>query len=241
LFYLSSRSGADGLWRSESGQTVEVWKGADGPLFEPPAISADGRRAAIVLRRNAKQNLRVIAADGSEGGSLAESLNVRGSASWSPDGKWIAVGGDDGQGPGLFKIPTDGGAAKRLTSKLALNPEWSPSGALIVYSEANVGGATPVRAVRPEGGAVDLPPIEVRPSGERYRFLPNGKGLVYMQGGFTSQDFYLLDLATMKSRPLTHLSRPDTMRSFDITPHGKQIVFDRLRENSDIQLIDWKR
>ena len=28
------------------------------------------------------------------------------------------------------------------------------------------------------------------------------------------------------------------MRTFDITPDGKQIVFDRLRENSDIVLID---
>jgi len=26
--------------------------------------------------------------------------------------------------------------------------------------------------------------------------------------------------------------------TFDITPDGKQIVFDRLRENSDIVLID---
>jgi hypothetical protein len=27
-------------------------------------------------------------------------------------------------------------------------------------------------------------------------------------------------------------------RAFDITPDGKQIVFDRVRENSDIVLID---
>jgi len=28
------------------------------------------------------------------------------------------------------------------------------------------------------------------------------------------------------------------MQTFDVTPDGKQIVFDRLRENSDIVLID---
>jgi hypothetical protein len=28
------------------------------------------------------------------------------------------------------------------------------------------------------------------------------------------------------------------MGTFDITPDGKQIVFDRLRDNSDIVLID---
>jgi Tol biopolymer transport system component len=229
------------LWRSEAGQSVEIWKGSDGPLFEPPAISPDGLRAVIILRQNGKQSLRVIAADGSQGSPLAETINVRGAASWSPDGKWISIGGDDGTGPGLFKIPTDGSAPVRLVAGVALNPEWSPDGSLIVYSEANVAGATPVRAVRAEGGQADLPPIQVRPAGERYRFLPNGKGLIYMQGGFASQDFYLLDLATMKSRQLTHLSNPETMRTFDITPDGKQIVFDRLRENSDIQLIDLKR
>jgi Tol biopolymer transport system component len=69
--------------------------------------------------------------------------------------------------------------------------------------------------------------------------LPDGKGLVYTQGFVSSaQDFWLLDLATKKSRQITHLANTATMRTFDITPDGKQIVFDRLRENSDIALID---
>ena len=60
-----------------------------------------------------------------------------------------------------------------------------------------------------------------------------------MQGMFfRSQDFWLLDLATKKTRPLSHLDNSATMRTFDITPDGKQIVFDRLRDNSDIVLID---
>jgi len=28
------------------------------------------------------------------------------------------------------------------------------------------------------------------------------------------------------------------MRTFDVTPDGKQIVFDRLRENSQVVMID---
>jgi hypothetical protein len=42
----------------------------------------------------------------------------------------------------------------------------------------------------------------------------------------------------MKSRTLTQLDNESNMLSFDITPDGKRIVFDRLRENSDIVLID---
>jgi hypothetical protein len=31
------------------------------------------------------------------------------------------------------------------------------------------------------------------------------------------------------------------MRSFDVSPDGKQILFDRISENADIVLIDLKR
>jgi len=85
---------------------------------------------------------------------------------------------------------------------------------------------------------VELPEIKVRRLGERARFLPDGKSLIYMQGLLGSQDFWLLDLATMKSRLLTRLQNRATMRTFDITRDGKQIVFDRLRENSSVVLID---
>ncbi len=42
----------------------------------------------------------------------------------------------------------------------------------------------------------------------------------------------------MKSRQLTQLANRDAMGTFDITPDGTRIVFDRLRDNSDIVLID---
>jgi len=61
-----------------------------------------------------------------------------------------------------------------------------------------------------------------------------------MQGGGPSQDFWLLDLRTRESRLLTRLAHNGSMRTFDISPDGNQIVFDRLRDNSDIVLIDLK-
>ena len=53
-----------------------------------------------------------------------------------------------------------------------------------------------------------------------------------------SQNFALLDLKTKKSRPLASLGDLGALTSFDITPDGKFIVFDRSRENSNIVLID---
>jgi hypothetical protein len=249
LFYLSSRGAGDGLWRYQDGQALEIWKGADGPLREPPAVSPDGRRVTVVLRRQGKVRLHVLSADGAEFQALAEEIDAQGTACWSVDGKWVVTGGNDASGPGLFTIPVEGGAPVRLITGAALNPVWSPDGSLIVYAGPDVARNAPLLAVRPDGTPVELPVIQLGVWGERYRFLPNGKSLVYMQTDRTpstslgnrqlpSQDFWLLDLATKKTRPLTRLNNVAAMRTFDITPDGKQIVFDRSQENSDIVLID---
>jgi Tol biopolymer transport system component len=237
LFYLSSRGTGDGLWRYQNGQASEIWRGADGALLEPQAVAPDGR-ISLVLRKNGKLQLNLLSADGAERRAVADSIDVQGSASWSPDGKWIVTGGSDSKGPGLFKIPVDGGPPVRLVSGLALDPVWSPEGSMIVYTGPNVGSFAPLLAVGPDGTRQELPPIEVRVGGERMRFLPGGKTLIYMQGRLQAQDFWMLDLPTRKSRQLTRLNNTTEMRTFDITPDGKQVVFDRLRENSDIVLID---
>jgi Tol biopolymer transport system component len=238
LFYLSSLGTGDGLWRYRDGQAVEIWKGADGALLETPSVSPDGSRVAIVLRRSGRRQLHVLSADGAELQPIAEAIDVQSTGCWSPDGKWIVTGGDDATGPGLFKIPLEGGSPVRLVAGPALNPVWSPDGSLIVYAGTNVRSFAPLLAVHPDGTRAELPDISVRRLGERARFLPGGKSLIYMQGLLASQDFWQLDLATMKSRPLTRLQNRATMRTFDITPDGKQIVFDRSRENSEVVLID---
>ena len=237
LFYLSSHGGGDGLWRLEDGQAAEIWNGSEGALLEPAAISGDGGEAAIVLRRNGRRSLWVLQADGSQPRILTDAIDVRGGASWSPDKNWLVIGGNDAKGAGLFKIPVERGAPVRLADT-GLNPVWSPNGELIVYSGPDVGGKAPLCGITPDGKAVDLPAIKTSENGERFRFTPDGKGLVYMQGGFGAQDFRLLNLKTRQTRQLTHLTNPAVMRTFDITADGKQIVFDRLRNNSDIVLID---
>jgi Tol biopolymer transport system component/predicted Ser/Thr protein kinase len=237
LFYLSSRGTGDGLWRYQDGQSTEIWKGSDGALLDPPAVSPDGRHVAIALRRTGKLTLHMATAEGSELQPLGESVDISGAADWSRDGKWIVTGGTDTQGPGVFKIPVNGGMPVRLTTGEASNPMWSPAGDLIVYAGANVGFFSPLQAVRPDGTAVKLPSIELLREGVRVRFLPNSD-LVYLQGLPSEQNLWLLDRATMKSRELTRLNYAGAIRSFDIGPDGN-IVFDRLRGNSHVVLIDF--
>jgi Tol biopolymer transport system component len=70
-----------------------------------------------------------------------------------------------------------------------------------------------------------------------YRFLPDGTGLVFVER-IQALDFWLLDLATGQRRQLTRLDNQGALRTFDITPDGKSIVFDRLRQNSNVVLIE---
>ena len=241
LFYLSQDAG-DVLWRIQDGQTSEVWKARSNSLAEPPAVSRDGTRVAIIIRQEGRLRLRMMSADGTSAKTLAPSITIQrsdghGSADWSPDGAWIvAAGTDDVQGPGLFKIPVDGSAAVRLVSGQVVNPVWSPDGALIVYGGPSVGGQVRLLGVKPDGTPVNLPEVRTGRGGS-HRFLPDGTGLVYLP--YTqSRNFWLLDFATKKTRPLARLSDRSKVRAFDIRSDGKAIVFDRVRDNSDIVLID---
>ena len=238
LFFLSARGTGDGLWRFQDGQAFEVRKGIDGPLFEPPAVSRDGRRVAVVLGKEGRRHLAVMSADGTDLRGLADAIDIQGTSDWSPDGAWIVTGGSNAQGSALFKIPVDGGEPVRLIAGQASNPVWSPDGNLIVYDGALVPGqVAPLLGVRPDGARVELPPVRVSPGSQR--FLPDGSGLVYLpRNSNQSPEFWLLDLATGNQRQLTRLGNQGILGAFDITPDGKHIVFDRSRENSHVVLIE---
>jgi Tol biopolymer transport system component len=243
LFYLSSSGASNGLRQYRDGEALEIWRGAGSALVEPPAVSVAGDRVAIAVRRDAKSRLYLLSPDGAEVQPLTDLIDTEGAAAWSPDGKWIVTGGRTANETGLFKIPVDGGAPIKLVAGPALDPVWSPDGRFIIYAGANVGSLAALLAVHPDGTKMDFPSIQVRREGggSRARFLPDSTGLIYMQGLNPSQDFWLLDVATQKTRQLTRLDVKGATPSFDITPDGKQIVFDRLRDNADIVLIDLRK
>src|SRR5207247_1831234 len=129
---------------------------------------------ARIVKQGNRRQLKVMAADGTSPRTLAASIDIQGPAGeaavdWSPDGKWIAAGGIDADGPALFKIPVDGGKPLRLFAGPATNPIWSPDDRLILYAGPFFAGQAELLAVRPDGSPFVVPPVRVHPGGYRFR------------------------------------------------------------------------
>ena len=191
----------------------------------------------------------MINANGTGLTTLATSIEVQSAASWSPDGKWVAVAANQGEGTRVFKIPLDGGPPIRLRDTLSFNPVWSPDDRFIVYSEQRASGSFDVKTMTPDGAPVVVPAVASLGSrfplafGTPYRFMPGGKALITLQGTAPNQNFFRLDLETGEQRQLTSfdLKSGSAIQNFDISPDGKRIVFDRLRNHADIVLMNLAR
>ncbi len=242
LLFLSFKDGSDRLFRSRGRDLSELWNPVGGSISGAPAVSPDGASICFPVRRDGRTQLQVIAADGTNPRTLGTSLEPIDSAAWSADSKWIAVSATDETGFGLFKVPVNGGAVERLVTGIVWNPVWSPDGRFIVYSESIGGPMRRLRAVTAAGIPHPVPELTVvwtgDLTGDRYRFLNDSRHLVVLKGPSRKQDFWLVDLVTGKERQLTNLKPGYEPKSFDVSPDGHQIVFDRVRENSDIVLID---
>ena len=237
LLFLTSRGGADGVWKQEGVKSRELWSGADGSVVAPPAVSADGRSIALSVRARGKTSLRLIDADGTGARTIAESLDVRGAASWSPDGQWLVVAAGQGEQTRLFKVPAAGGTPVVLVDTPSYYPLWSNDGRFIIYSEPMSGGLLGLEAVTPAGEARPIPEIRVSyVGGSPYRLTPDGAALIYVER--QRMNFVRVELGTGELRQLTDFTSGPPIQSFDISPDGASIVFDRRRENADVVVMD---
>ena len=241
VLYLSSRHGAHGLWKLADGAVTELWRGEEGGVVGPPSVTHDGNRIVFPVHKQGRQLLYSVRSDGSELRPLTNTLDVLDAGSWSADGHSLAISGRDEAGSRIFRIADDGGAASALTQPVSLLPLWSPDGKFLIYSQSVNGPGYAVRAVTPDGKVHAMPDLWVPRGGDRYRFVPDGSAVVLLLEENGRQNFWLFDMRTGSRRQLTDLAQDAAIRSFDVSRDGKQIIFDRIRDNADVVLIDLKR
>ena len=238
IVYRAPKAGTDGLLKLADGTSTELWSGVEGRPLGGPAIAPDGQRLAFSAQRRRRTQLYVMNADGTGTRRIAEELDVRGAPAWSPDAKWLAVAANRDGEPRLFKIPVGGGTPVLLVNEYSTDPIWSPSGQFLVYSGADVGTTFPVKAVSADGAPRPLPNLILTRGARRVAFLGGEDALVIMKGDISRKEFFVVDLKTGRERQLTNLGRESTIGDFDISADGREIIFDREREESDIVLFD---
>src|SRR4029450_5461273 len=90
----------------------------------------------------------------------------------------------------------------------SLNPVWSPDNRVIVYSAHRGSGNFDVETMTPDGAPVVVPAVASLASrfpvsfGTPYRFMPDGKTLITLQGAAPNQNFFLPDLDNGERRRL---------------------------------------
>jgi hypothetical protein len=119
----------------------------------------------------------------------------------------------------------------------ASDPIWAPSGRFLVYSGADVGATFSVKAVSADGASRMLPNLILTRGARRLAFLGGDDALVIMKGDITHKEFWIVDLKTGRERQLTNLGREFAVSDFDLSEEGREIIFDRVREESDIVLF----
>jgi dipeptidyl aminopeptidase/acylaminoacyl peptidase len=72
----------------------------------------------------------------------------------------------------------------------------------------------------------------------RVAFLPGGTTLVVLRGDMVHKNFWAIDLATGRERHLTAFGDDFAVGDFDVSPDGRELIFDREQDASDVVLIE---
>jgi Tol biopolymer transport system component len=238
LLFVSSRSDAEGIWKLADGTETELWSVKGGRIIGGPAVAPDGRRIAFSTEEGGRRRMHVMNSDGSAARMFPESLEPHGAPAWAPDGQSIAVPATINGAPCLAKVSVDALTFTPLVSEFAAGPAWSPDGASIVYSGPDVGTTFQLRVVSADGRPRSSPNITLSRGARRLVFLPGQRALVVSRGEMNHKNFWVVDLESGHERRLTNFGRNFVMGDFDVSADGREIVFDREQDNSDIVLID---
>jgi Tol biopolymer transport system component len=237
LLYVSSKIGGPSLWKLGNETATELWSASEARIIGGPAISADGYRIALSIEHQGRTRLYVMNADGTDARVVTESLELRGAPAWGPDAQSITLAANDHGKPRLFRVSLDGRSVVPLVSEYSIDPAWAPDGRFLVYSGPDIGTTFRVKAVTADGSPCPLNLILTR--GARHLcFLRGGPELLVLRGEIEHKNLWLINLETGTERQLTNFGRDFLVRDFDVSPDGREIVLDRVQENSDIVLVE---
>jgi dipeptidyl aminopeptidase/acylaminoacyl peptidase len=152
---------------------------------------------------------------------------------WSPDGKWFAFQGSQGEKHGLFVARPDGSDVTFLSSLSGTNSPlpgtgsdvtWSPDGKQLAFISSTPG---------PEAAEATGDPMVIT----RYLYKPDaGEGLTRFNDN-QRLHIFAVDVPTKQVRQLTQGSFDE--HSIDWSPDGKEILFASNREPNQDEFFNY--
>lgn len=241
LLYVSSKGDSDSIWKLEGDVATELWSAPAERLIAAPVVARDGGHIAFSTRRNRQTSLYVANADGTNARTVTTSLDLQGALAWAPDGRSITAAAVVDGVPRLLSVPLDGRSPTPFVREHSTDPVWSPEGDIAVYSGPDIGTTFPVKAVSADGSAYPLPTLTLSRGERHLAFLPGARALLVLRGELSHKNLWLIDLATGVQRQVTQFTPEFSVRDFDISADGREIVVEQVLEQSDIVLIEIPR
>jgi serine/threonine-protein kinase len=185
-----------------------------GVLVYTEGLTQGGSSLAWVDRKGAPQPLP---------GQLARSW---GTGRLSPDGRRVANGILGGRGADIWVVDLSRGTSTRLTFDQAdqnLTAIWSPDGRRIVYTGAK-DGKTGIYSVPADGSG--QPELVIQGGGVPKSFTPDGKTLLYTQGGSDRSRIMVLSMTGRATPDQPRLLREASAADTDaqVSPDGKWVA-----------------
>ncbi len=133
----------------------------------------------------------------------------------------------DGSGPWIFSCDVE----RRVARRVSVGP------ARCTYLAASA----EVKARKADGTVYPLPRLVLTRCARHLSFMPGRRSLVVLRGGLRHKDLWLIDLDTGAEHQLTELPPDFTVRDFDISPDGRELVLEQEQQQSDIVLLEIPR
>lgn len=204
-----------------------------------PCWTPDGKYVTFVRSQPDGKNvvLRVPASGGPEQ-KLAETST---SASWSPDGKTLAVSGspEPAEGKGIFLVNVETGQRTRLTVPEPLvsdySPRFSPDGKLVAFTRESSGNVRDIFVVPANGGAVQQLTFEKFSAGGLLTWTSDSREIVFSATRRSTRGLWRISVQGGALRSLAVNARNPI--NPDISRQGHKLTFTEYANDSNLWLF----
>lgn len=245
------------VFASAKNSNTDVWIiNADGSSAKPltsdeyadfsPAVAPDGKFIVFLSNRSGRQNLWRMNIDGTEQRQISDGYNVT-SPSVAPDSKWIYYSATAGDDMRLFvwKIPSNGGEAVKISEKQTFRPKISPDGKFIgcyypsLKPEEEAARVLKLTILSAEDGKIVKQFDERAPfdNPTQISWTLDGKNLVFIKPDESGSNLWLQPIEG-ETAPRQLTDSPDRIFRFAFSNDGKNFIYEKGITINDIILIE---